>query len=155
MTDATGTAAPMTPREAALHEALLDATANLAAARSAYDKFVGRHDRKGARDPLFETRFADMGKAEERARAALLAHGDPSRSPPRGKPLTTGQQTSRLAILREIHGRGGEATWQALHGRGHDFMQVQAALRRGDIMERGHRAYALTDAGSRAMGKAR
>ena len=149
--ETTGAAVPMTPREAALHEALLDATANLAAARSAYGKYVGRHDRRGARDPLFETRYRDMGRAEERARAALLAHGSGAPASSRGRALTPGQQTSRLAILREVRARGGETDWDALHGRGHDYMQIKAAVRRGDLMEGERRAYALTEAGARAL----
>ena len=58
-------------RVAKLEEALLDATAHLAGATSAYEKFVGRHNRQGHRDALFETRFSDFTKATDRARAAL------------------------------------------------------------------------------------
>jgi hypothetical protein len=60
-----------------MREALLDATAHLAGAISAYDKFRN----KGITgDALYSTRIADFTKALERARAALAA------SPYRSKP---------------------------------------------------------------------
>lgn len=73
----TDTLAAAQAREARLQEALMDATAHLAAVVSAYDKFVGRADQKGHRDALFVTRFSDFKKAEERARSSLnLPHDD-------------------------------------------------------------------------------
>lgn len=64
-------------REAKLRDALMDGVAHLAAAVSAYEKFVGRADRRGHRDPFFSTRFSDFTKAEERTRETLsLPHDD-------------------------------------------------------------------------------
>jgi hypothetical protein len=54
-----------------LRDALLDATAHLAAATSAYEKFVGRHDRRGRADALFNTRIGDFKGALERVRLVL------------------------------------------------------------------------------------
>lgn len=56
-----------------LREALLDATANLAGAASAYEKHASRNKSVGRAvpDPLFSTRAQDFHKATERARAAL------------------------------------------------------------------------------------
>lgn len=56
-----------------LLEALLDATANLVAAASAYKKHAARHRSVGRAlaDPFFTTRSADFEKAAERAQAAL------------------------------------------------------------------------------------
>lgn len=57
----------------ALERALLDATANLAGAASAYRKYArrGRHLGRVDPDPFFTTRASDFDKAVERARAAL------------------------------------------------------------------------------------
>lgn len=64
-------------REEKLRDALMDGVAHLAAAVSAYEKFVGRADRRGHRDPFFSTRFSDFTKAEERTRETLsLPHDD-------------------------------------------------------------------------------
>lgn len=48
-------------------EAFLDLLANMRAATSAYEKFVGRHNRRGYRDALFETRYQDFLSALKRA----------------------------------------------------------------------------------------
>lgn len=58
---------------ARLMEALLDATAHLAGAASAYRAHAKRHNSQGiARsDPMFSTRAQDFDNAVERARAAL------------------------------------------------------------------------------------
>ena len=58
---------------AVLQEALLDATASLVAAASAYRKYASRHRRVGraAADPFFCTRVHDFEKAAERAQAAI------------------------------------------------------------------------------------
>lgn len=64
-------------REEKLRGVLMDGVAHLAAAVSAYEKFVGRADRRGQRDPFFSTRFSDFTKAEERTRETLaLPHDD-------------------------------------------------------------------------------
>ena len=57
----------------ALREVLLDATAHLAGASSAYKTFATRHPKWGtpAPDALFGTRFKDFDAAVGRARAAL------------------------------------------------------------------------------------
>lgn len=54
-----------------LYEALMDATAHLAGATSAYETFAGNSKRAGKRDALYSTRLADFQKALERARKAL------------------------------------------------------------------------------------
>lgn len=56
-----------------LREALLDATAHLAGASSAYKTFAARHPKWGTPTPdaLFGTRFKDFDAAVERARSAL------------------------------------------------------------------------------------
>lgn len=54
-----------------LKGALLDATANLAGAASAYARFAVRHQKRPAPDALFSTRKRDFEKAVARARAAL------------------------------------------------------------------------------------
>lgn len=58
---------------AVLQEALLDATASLVAAASAYRKYASRHRRVGraAADPFFCTRVHDFEKAAESAQAAI------------------------------------------------------------------------------------
>ncbi len=64
------------PREIpALRAALIDATANLAAAASAYRRHASRHRSVGraVADPFFTTRVSDFEAAEEHARAALSA----------------------------------------------------------------------------------
>jgi hypothetical protein len=60
------------PTYAELKDALMDVTAHLSAATSAYDKFVGRHNRRGQRDPFFETRYQDFAKSVDRGRAVLF-----------------------------------------------------------------------------------
>ena len=56
-----------------LRAALLDATAHLAGAASAYRTYARRsaHLGRGPADPLFTTRASDFDRAVERARAAL------------------------------------------------------------------------------------
>jgi hypothetical protein len=58
---------------ARLRAALIDATATLVGAASAYRKHASRHKSVGRAqaDPLFTTRAMDFDKAAERARAAL------------------------------------------------------------------------------------
>lgn len=56
-----------------LRKALMDSVAHLSAATSAYEKYVGRHDRRGVSDPLFITRYSDYLQAEERGRKVLLS----------------------------------------------------------------------------------
>ena len=56
-------------------EALIDATAHLVGAESAYREFAKRHQDirpKAATDPFFTTRVGDFRKAADRARAAYL-----------------------------------------------------------------------------------
>jgi hypothetical protein len=62
-------------REEALFDALVDATASLAGAASAYRSHASRHRSVGraTADPFFTTRASDFDKAVERARAVLLA----------------------------------------------------------------------------------
>lgn len=57
----------------ALERALLDATAHLAGAASAYRQYACRHVSKGnpCADPFYSTRVQDFDKATSRARAAL------------------------------------------------------------------------------------
>lgn len=54
-------------------EALLDATAHLVAAASAYRTYAARHRSVGRAlaDPFFTTRAADFERAAERAQAAV------------------------------------------------------------------------------------
>lgn len=65
------------PAEVALQlrEALISATASLAAADSAYAKYARRHGTYGKAeiDPFFSTRVSDFERAVEDARAALKA----------------------------------------------------------------------------------
>jgi len=59
-----------------LTEALLDATANLAGAASAYRKYAKRYTGitpKAETDAFYSTRVDDFDKATERARAAIRA----------------------------------------------------------------------------------
>lgn len=65
----------MTSLEKKLLEALLDATAHLAGATSAYERFAGNSKRAGVRDALYSTRLSDFKKATERARAAVALAG--------------------------------------------------------------------------------
>ena len=69
-----------------IREALLDATAHLAGAASAYRTYAKRaaHLGKVAADPFFTTRANDFDGAVERARAALAA--------PVAQPLTDEQR---------------------------------------------------------------
>jgi hypothetical protein len=56
-------------------DALIDATAHLVGAESAYREFAKRHQDirpKAATDPFFTTRVGDFRKAADRARAAYL-----------------------------------------------------------------------------------
>jgi hypothetical protein len=53
-------------------EALIDAVAHLAAAVSAYEKFVGNVDCRGIRDALYKTRTKDFQNAIVRARENLV-----------------------------------------------------------------------------------
>lgn len=61
------------PAPAGLREALLDATAHLVAAASAYRKHASRHRSVGRAetDPFFSTRVADFEKAAGRAQTAI------------------------------------------------------------------------------------
>ena len=62
-----------------MREALIDATAHLAGAASAYRKYARRHRAVGQSeiDPFFATRADDFDKAVERSRAALsLVEGE-------------------------------------------------------------------------------
>ncbi len=52
-----------------LQEALIDATAHLAGAASAYKEYAGNAERAGRRDALYTTRLSDFEKATERASA--------------------------------------------------------------------------------------
>lgn len=63
-------------------EALLDATANLAGAASAYRKYACRSRTvgRGVADPFFTTRASDFDAAVERARALLPRLKEPSRA---------------------------------------------------------------------------
>ena len=54
-----------------MEAALIDATAHLAGAVSAYEHFAGNSKRAGIRDALYSTRLSDFHKALARARAAL------------------------------------------------------------------------------------
>lgn len=64
-------------REEKLREGLMAATAHLAGAASAYEKFVGRAGVRGHADALFTTRYSDFEKALVRSREALdLPHDD-------------------------------------------------------------------------------
>jgi hypothetical protein len=54
-----------------LKNALMDATAHLAGATSAYEHFAGNSKRAGVRDALYSTRLSDFKRALERARAEL------------------------------------------------------------------------------------
>lgn len=54
-----------------LQNALIDATAHLAGVVSAYEQYVGRHNRRGRRDPLYETRIKDFKRALNRALKAV------------------------------------------------------------------------------------
>ena len=56
-----------------LRTALIDATAHLAGAASAYRKHAARHKSQGraVADAMFSTRVVDFEKATDRARAAL------------------------------------------------------------------------------------
>lgn len=67
---------------AVLQEALLDATASLVAAASAYRKYASRHKHVGraVADPFFCTRVHDFEKAAERAQAAIRQLPTPERS---------------------------------------------------------------------------
>lgn len=56
-----------------LQRALLDATASLAAATSAYEQYAGNVRRRSVRDPFFTTRLKDFQNATERALAAIRA----------------------------------------------------------------------------------
>ena len=55
-----------------LADALLDATAHLSAAASAYERYASRHRSVGraVSDPFYTTRVVDFKKAADRARAA-------------------------------------------------------------------------------------
>ena len=83
-----------------IREALIDATAHLAGAASAYRTYAKRatHLGKVAADPFFTTRANDFDGAVERARAALAA--------PVAQPLTddTLQDLVRWAYTK-LHNR--------------------------------------------------
>ena len=71
-----------------MREALMDATANLVAAASAYQKYAARHRSVGraTADPMFTTRVADFEKAAKRAQSAIRAlplPSDDAAAPPR------------------------------------------------------------------------
>lgn len=68
-------------RAAEMREALLDATANLVGAASAYRKHAARHRSIGRAiaDPFFTTRAVDLEKAAERAQAAIRQLPTPER----------------------------------------------------------------------------
>lgn len=65
----------LTAENAELREALMDATAHLVAAASAYQKYAARHRSVGraTADPMFTTRVADFEKAAKRAQSAIRA----------------------------------------------------------------------------------
>lgn len=53
-------------------EALADATANLVASVSAYEKYAGNVGRRSIRDPFFNTRLNDFQKSIDRVRKNLI-----------------------------------------------------------------------------------
>jgi hypothetical protein len=61
----------MSDEEDRLRKALMDATAHLAGAVSAYETFAGNSKRSGKRDALYSTRLSDFQKALARARTEL------------------------------------------------------------------------------------
>lgn len=60
-----------------LYEALIDATAHLVGAASAYQTFAGNSRRAGVRDALYNTRLQDFNKAVARARHMLTKGNTP------------------------------------------------------------------------------
>jgi len=54
-----------------LRETLLDCAAHLAGIISAYEKYVGRVDKRGSKDPFYKTRIQDYKKSLERTRLGL------------------------------------------------------------------------------------
>lgn len=75
-----GEPASQSSEAAKMREALMDATANLVAAASAYQKYAARHRSVGraTADPMFTTRVADFEKAAKRAQSAIRALPLPS-----------------------------------------------------------------------------
>lgn len=73
---------PVGPREI-----LIDTIAHLAAAISAYERYVGRVDRVGQRDPFYRTRIRDFQKSLERGRAFLKKDEPSQRAASKGDTL--------------------------------------------------------------------